>query len=259
MIQEDGIMGTRADFYIGRGKGAEWIGSIAWDGYPDGIAPAVLAATTEDTFRSEVSTFLSLRKDGIVPSDGWPWPWNNSQLTDYSYALDGGKVYRTPFGHGWVDPQILMCDQEDDFTVEKVDFPDMSALTNNPPIGSLKSGVMAFVGVNPVEIPMPAPDRDRDCFTKARALGEPTFTLRAQDITADLLIDLWVAIQQEVAKDVSCGMTISDSMETIRAGLAIAAGYPVNLPIQRTGDAHLDEALDKAEAMRRHPNRKLAD
>lgn len=30
-------MGTIADFYVGRGPKAEWIGSIAWDGYPDGI------------------------------------------------------------------------------------------------------------------------------------------------------------------------------------------------------------------------------
>lgn len=30
-------MGTRADFYVGRGESAEWLGSIAWDGYPSGI------------------------------------------------------------------------------------------------------------------------------------------------------------------------------------------------------------------------------
>ena len=30
-------MGTRADFYIGKGTDAEWLGSIAWNGYPDGI------------------------------------------------------------------------------------------------------------------------------------------------------------------------------------------------------------------------------
>ena len=31
-------MGTRADLYIGRGTDAEWIGSVAWDGYPSGLA-----------------------------------------------------------------------------------------------------------------------------------------------------------------------------------------------------------------------------
>jgi hypothetical protein len=29
-------MGTRADFYVGRGKDAEWLGSVAFDGYPSG-------------------------------------------------------------------------------------------------------------------------------------------------------------------------------------------------------------------------------
>ena len=26
-------MGSRADFYIGEGTEAEWLGSVAWDGY----------------------------------------------------------------------------------------------------------------------------------------------------------------------------------------------------------------------------------
>lgn len=30
-------MGTRADFYVGRGEQAEWLGSIAWDGNPGAI------------------------------------------------------------------------------------------------------------------------------------------------------------------------------------------------------------------------------
>ncbi len=29
-------MGTRADFYTGRGQTAQWLGSIAWGGYPVG-------------------------------------------------------------------------------------------------------------------------------------------------------------------------------------------------------------------------------
>ena len=151
-------MGTRADFYIGRGKTAEWIGSIAHDGCPSDIAPAVLTATTEDTFRSEVSTFLKEREDRTLPSDGWPWPWNNSQLTDYSYALDGGSVHGSRFGHGWFNPQLLMRDQQECFTDDKVEFPDMSALANNPPVGSLKSGII---------VALPTPDRDLDRFTKA--------------------------------------------------------------------------------------------
>ena len=33
---------------------------------------------------------------------------------------------------------------------------------------------------------------DYNCFTKAKRNGEPTFTLRAQDVTADLVVDFWV-------------------------------------------------------------------
>ena len=35
-------MGTRADFYVGRGESAEWLGSVAWDGNPRGIDDPVL-------------------------------------------------------------------------------------------------------------------------------------------------------------------------------------------------------------------------
>ena len=152
-------MGTRADFYIGRGLTAEWIGSIALYGNPSGIPPSVLAATTEDTFRSEVYTFLKERGDKTMPSDGWPWPWNNSQLTDYSYALDGGHVHGSRFGHGWFNPQRHMWSKtQEDCNADKVEFPDMSALANNPPVGSLKSGII---------VALPTPDRDLDRFTKA--------------------------------------------------------------------------------------------
>lgn len=42
-------MGTRADFYVGRGKDAEWIGSVAFDGYPDGFE-------RDDLFSAKVKT-----------------------------------------------------------------------------------------------------------------------------------------------------------------------------------------------------------
>jgi hypothetical protein len=40
-------MGTRADFYIaieGETPHLEWLGSIAFDGYPEGIPPSVWRA-----------------------------------------------------------------------------------------------------------------------------------------------------------------------------------------------------------------------
>jgi hypothetical protein len=94
-------MGTRADFYVGRGESAEWLGSIAWDGYPNGIADAVLKAKSEPDYRSALKEFLSDRNDTTLPEQGWPWPWETSSTTDFAYAFDGGKVYGSCFGGKW--------------------------------------------------------------------------------------------------------------------------------------------------------------
>jgi hypothetical protein len=100
-------MGTRADFYVGRGEQADWLGSVAWDGYPDGIfgskfpeyLPAVPLGETQ--WRKDVAEFLANREDASLPKQGWPWPWEDSQTTDYAYALDDGAVWGSCFGHDW--------------------------------------------------------------------------------------------------------------------------------------------------------------
>lgn len=94
-------MGTRADFYVGRGKDAEWIGSIAWDGYPSGITAVVLDAVDEHSYRTAVSDFLQGRRDATYPNEGWPWPWEDSQTTDYAYAFEDGGVHYSHFGYAW--------------------------------------------------------------------------------------------------------------------------------------------------------------
>lgn len=86
-------MGTRADFYIGHGADAEWLGSIAWDGYAEGIPDTILYAADQDMFRLEVAEFLASRSDATVPSDGWPWPWPTSKTTDRSYWFFDGKCH----------------------------------------------------------------------------------------------------------------------------------------------------------------------
>lgn len=117
-------MGTRADFYVGRGKSAKWVGSIAFDGYPDGITPYsektenwlgytqhlsdewptnehLFDSITEEQFLSRLKRFFQYRDDVTLPEEGWPWPWDDSNTTDYSYAFDEGKVWGTCFGRGW--------------------------------------------------------------------------------------------------------------------------------------------------------------
>ena len=132
-------MGTRADFYVGRGPQAEWIGSIAYDGYPRGVDAPVKQATTEADFREAVEAFFvaeredffskkpTRRNDVTRPADGWPWPWDDSRTTDYAYAFDSGKVHASCFGHKWFDPMDPSTDDYGDSAKMTDAFPDMSA------------------------------------------------------------------------------------------------------------------------------------
>lgn len=90
-------MGTRADFYIGRGEDAEWLGSVGWVAHPAGFShrPALFAAKSEQEFRLEVAAELATRNDSTVPEQGWPWPWANSSNTCYVYVFDDGRVLST--------------------------------------------------------------------------------------------------------------------------------------------------------------------
>lgn len=133
-------MGTRADFYVGTGAKAEWIGSMAWDGYPDGRPSEVIKATTAEDFRREVGV-LSLNEDFTTPEQGWPWPWKNSHLTDYSYAYEDGKVWATCFGYDWFDPLQPQPEQEET-EEKKTIFPEMTGYSAKA--GSARSGIMVI-------------------------------------------------------------------------------------------------------------------
>lgn len=140
-------MGTRADFYVGRGSKAEWLGSIGWDGYsvPETVADAV----AEAPYRVAVAKFLATRKDARLPAQGWPWPWKNSMLTDFAYAFDDGAVFRTEYPPDeearnvecvWVrrtdgdweatKPPYVKCGNGHTCDRNVLDFPDMSAIKN---------------------------------------------------------------------------------------------------------------------------------
>jgi len=88
-------MGTRADFYVGIRKPI-WIGSLYKDGFPWNIPSEIFLQTNATMYEEEVVDFLTLN-DGIIRSNGdtWPWPWEDSQLTDYSYLFSNqsGIVY----------------------------------------------------------------------------------------------------------------------------------------------------------------------
>lgn len=107
-------MGTRADFYIGTGPAAEWLGSIAFDGHRvDEMTEAasfrnmdsmecwaIKSAKSDDAFRGAVVRLLALNDDATTPDQGWPWPWLDSHTTDYAYAFVAGECKTFIFGNG---------------------------------------------------------------------------------------------------------------------------------------------------------------
>lgn len=90
-------MGTRADFYLGRGPSSEWLGSIAFDGlwiFENDDGRRVLGAGTEADYRAAVSCFLAARDHASIAGvHGWPWPWPSSDTSDCAYAFDDGRVW----------------------------------------------------------------------------------------------------------------------------------------------------------------------
>lgn len=122
-------MGTRADFYVGRGEDAEWLGSIAFDGYPDGYPEDVLRAEDEAQFRKRVAQLLDELDHSTLPEHGWPWPWDDSGTTDFAYAFADDAVQVACFGGGWLTACELGEPEEFD-DLPEVDFPDMTAHKN---------------------------------------------------------------------------------------------------------------------------------
>ena len=97
-------MGTRADFYIGIGPSAEWLGSISYDGDPHRACRRLLRAKSVAGFRRAVEKVLC-DDDRLptIPSDGWPWPWPDSRTTDFAYAwVKRRGLFVSRFGAPWV-------------------------------------------------------------------------------------------------------------------------------------------------------------
>jgi hypothetical protein len=101
-------MGTRADFYLGRGTEAKWLGSIAWDGDPNhGHPEKLLKVKSKEKFLKVLKDIEKGVDHWTSPEQGWPWPWEDSCTTDFSYAWHKGKVWITCFGMGWITTKEL--------------------------------------------------------------------------------------------------------------------------------------------------------
>lgn len=86
-------MGTRADFYVNKYDRLLWIGSLFQEGDPINIPTDILIQVNPATYEEMVVDFLK-DKDSAIRSDGdkWPWPWEDSRMTDYSYAFLQDRV-----------------------------------------------------------------------------------------------------------------------------------------------------------------------
>lgn len=90
---------SSADFYVGIGPDAEFLGSVEIDGQLDVAAREGLFARVgdqkyvEDTYRAAVRDFLA---SAIVDESGWAgeWGWehSNSHGTDVAYCYSKGAV-----------------------------------------------------------------------------------------------------------------------------------------------------------------------
>ena len=137
-------MGTRADFYVGRGKDARWLGSHAYDGHPESVLAGPIGdSRSPEDFERAVAAHLAVLDDATVPEQGWPWPWKDSHTTDYAYAFDG-EVFCCRFGREWMTvAEALDQDREGVIgDLKDTTFPDMTdrqKVTYGP-----RSGVLVF-------------------------------------------------------------------------------------------------------------------
>ena len=116
----------------------EWLGSIAWDGYPESLRK-ICQSRDESEYRNEVAARLCEGDDGTTPDQGWPWPWSDSGTTDYAYAYDNA-VWCSSFGSEW--KTTGGADMKPEESGPKISFADMTdrkAVTFGP-----RSGLMIF-------------------------------------------------------------------------------------------------------------------
>ena len=125
-------MGTRSDFYIMEHDGSmQWLGSAFKDGGPLHTPIELLIQSNETGFEESVLDLLK-SKDSVCKFDGegWPWPWDDSQLTDYTYIFHvcSGKVLMSEAGGRLVDPIKVLQGMDmigADVGIGKIKFPLM--------------------------------------------------------------------------------------------------------------------------------------
>ncbi|MEO1208843.1 MAG: hypothetical protein AAFX78_04795 [Cyanobacteria bacterium J06638_20] len=52
----------------------------------------LVGVETQGRYREVVEEILSSVSHSTTPDQGWPWPWDDSSVTDYAYCWDGSRV-----------------------------------------------------------------------------------------------------------------------------------------------------------------------
>ena len=86
-------------------------------------------------------------------------------------------------------------------------------------------------------------DKDYLAFVKAKDAGDTTFTLRAQDATASLLVDTWIEMQLQTRSFMHVGLSLDEAVESTRGFYGIKRYNP------GFDDPKLDGAATIARAM----------
>ena len=98
---------NKADFYVGLGPGAEWIGSVKKCGELWAITTSILLQVSRTMYEEMVIEYIQFC-EGVVGDHvcKWPWDWNDSQMTDYSYIFvpEHHRVYMSMLGQDLIDP-----------------------------------------------------------------------------------------------------------------------------------------------------------
>lgn len=102
-----------ADFYVGRGETAEYLGSVWGDGTTTGVTPEELRAFTrwqgtehhlyeERDYRADVAHLIESADHVGDRSNGpekWPHRYGTSGASDWAYCFDKASVHIFEEGH----------------------------------------------------------------------------------------------------------------------------------------------------------------
>lgn len=113
-------MGFRADFYLERGIDAVWLGSLRKNGAPKNLERVLYGIDNSCQYLRAVR-FAVESGDGVLPSEGWPWPYKSSHDTDYTYTFAGKKLWVSCYGSPWVHfGQMDFSSVADDYDFDAV-------------------------------------------------------------------------------------------------------------------------------------------